>query len=102
MLTPTTPPGSTYRLLYKGPVGVVGVGVQQTLDLTILPKYIRQLKTFRDDWRVFVRQLDTDVSAFEEDIDFTADNSAMIFTLTSVNANAEVSIEAWILHSVIR
>jgi hypothetical protein len=88
--------------LYQGPVGVVGVGVQQLLDLSELPAYLREQKSFRDDWRVFVRRSNLDVSDVVSSVDFSADNTKMIFTLTSLNVDAQIDIEAWFMHSVVR
>lgn len=106
MLPLDAPPGSTYRLLYRGPVGVAGTNVKQTWDLSALPKYLRVLQTFRDDFRVFVRPLDEGVTAVSDSIEFGADLDGVVagltLTLTSAAVSSEVNIEAWFVHSAVR
>lgn len=96
------PSDSSYRLLYSGPVGVAGVNVQQSWDLTELPKYVREIPSFRDDFRVFVRQVDVGVSAVSKNIEFSADNSVMFLTLTAASALNLIDVEAWFIHSTVR
>lgn len=99
------PEDSSYRLLYSGAVGVVGVGVQQSWDLTLLPKYIRERPSFKDDFRVFVRQVDVGVSAVDKAIDFVeVDGVAteMVLTLTASSVDDLIDIEAWFIHSTVR
>lgn len=105
MLVPLIPEGSTYRLLYAGPVGVAGVDVQQSLDLTVMPRLVREDPTFRDNWRVFVRQVGAGVSAVSSVIDFFPTFGAptqMLLTLTALTPLDRVAIEAWYIHSVVR
>lgn len=105
MLPFNVPNDSTYRLLYSGPVGVSGVGVQQSWDLTVLPKTVREVKSFRDDFRVFVRQVDSGVSDVSKDIGFfpaTGAPTAMVLTLTSAAPGSRIDIEAWFIHSTVR
>jgi hypothetical protein len=81
------------------------VNVQQFLDLTALPEYIRRLPTFKDDFRVFVRQLDIGVGAVEDTVEFfppVGIPESMIITVTAANANNLVNIEVWFLHSILR
>jgi hypothetical protein len=100
------PEKSVYRLLYRGPIGVAGVNVQQFLDLTALPEYIRRLPTFKDDFRVFVRQLDLGVSSVEDTVEFFPPVGipveSMVITVTAANVNNLVNIEVWFLHSILR
>jgi len=105
VLTLTQPEKSVYRLLYRGPIGVAGVNVQQFLDLTPLPEYIRRLPTFQDDFRVFVRQIDIGVSNIEDTVDFFPPfgiPTSMVITVTAANAANLVNIEVWFLHSILR
>ena len=102
MLTPTRPEGSEFRLIYEGPVGVAGAGVEQSLDLTLLPEYVRKSAFFRDSWRVFAQPLDDGVSQINPEVDFNSDNDLMLFTLDSNSVDAAVHIEAWFLVSPIR
>lgn len=99
------PADSSYRLLYSGPVGVAGVDVQQSWDLTLLPKYIRERPDFKDDFRVFVRQVDPGVSEVSKDIDFAEAGGAvvaMVLTLTAANATDLIDVEAWFMPSLVR
>jgi hypothetical protein len=97
---------STYRLFYRGPVGVSGVGVQQTWDLRVMPLDFRRILSFRDDWRVFVRQVDAGISDVDENIGFVDDANGfpvgMVLTLTAASPANLIAIEAWFLHSIIR
>jgi hypothetical protein len=100
------PVDSAYRLLYSGPVGVSGVDVQQTWDLTKLPKYLREIPSFRDDFRIFVRQVDVGISNVSKDVNFAIDSSGVIvglvLTLTAADPANLIDIEAWFLHSTVR
>jgi hypothetical protein len=92
-------------LLYSGPVGVAGVNVKQSWDLTKLPKYVRASPTFRDNFRVFVRQTDVGVSDVSKDIEFlpaAGAPTAIVLTLTAASAFNNVDIEFWYIHSVVR
>lgn len=106
MLAFDVPVDSTYRLLYSGPVGVAGVNVQQSWDIRKLPKYVRRIPSFKDDFRVFVRQVDDGVSSVSKFIDFGVGSDgvpiSMILTLTAAAPTDRVDIEAWFLHSVVR
>jgi hypothetical protein len=105
MLPVVVPPTSAYRLLYSGPVGVAGVGVKQSWDLTALPKYVRESSTFRDNFRVFVRQTDVGVSDVSKDIEFlpaVGAPTAIVLTLTASSPFDDVDIEFWFVHSVVR
>lgn len=105
MLIPVIPEGSTYRLFYTGPVGVSGVNVQQFLDLTELPKNVRVDPTFRDNWRVFVRQVSAGISDVSPVIDFFpafGPPTQMVLTLTALTPLDQIAIEAWYIHSVVR
>lgn len=99
------PADSSYRLLYSGAVGVSGVAVQQSWDLSALPQYIRERPTFVDDFRVFVRQVDVGVSDVSKDIEFVEVDGVfteMMLTLTAADEANLIDIEAWFLHSVVR
>ena len=99
------PPDSSYRLLYSGQVGVSGVAVQQSWDLSVLPKYIRERPTFVDDFRVFVRQVDEGVSDVSKDIEFVEVDGVfteMVLTLTASDAADLIDIEAWFIQSSVR
>jgi hypothetical protein len=99
------PPDSSYRLLYSGPVGVSGVDVQQSWDLSALPPYIRERPSFVDDFLVLVRQVDTGVSDVSKDIEFVEVDGVfteMVLTLTAADEANLIDIEAWFLHSVVR
>ena len=100
------PDDSSYRLLYSGPVGVAGADVQQSWDLTLLPKYIRERTTFKDDFRIFVRQVDAGVSAVSKEVDFGLDAegvaTTLLLTLTAASEDNLIDIEAWFIHSMVR
>ena len=106
MLLPfTTPPGSKYRFIYQGPVGVAGVNVTQSFDIAALPKYVRDESNFKDNWRVFVRQVSEGVSDVSPDVSFTpaaGTPTALVLTLTAAAPTDVIDIEAWFLHSVVR
>jgi hypothetical protein len=105
VLPVTIPPTSQYRLLYSGPVGVAGVGVQQAWDITQIPKYIREVDSFRDNWRVFVRQVDPGVSDVSKEIDFSppvGTPTEIVLTLTAADFFNLIDIEFWYIHSVVR
>lgn len=105
MLTPVIPAGCTYRLVYEGPVGVSGVNVQQTLDLRLIPKNVRVDPTFRDNWRIFVRQISlgvTAVSPFVEFLPLTGVPDLMVLTLTAMTPLDQVRIDAQFLQSAVR
>lgn len=100
-----TPEDSTYRLLYSGEVGVSGIDVQQSWDLTLLPEYVRKRPSFVDDFRVFIRQVDVGVSAVSKDINFVEVDGSfteMVLTLTAADASNLIDVEAWFLHSWVR
>jgi len=99
------PPTSEFRLLYSGPVGVAGVNVQQSWDLRSLPEYVRKGLTFRDNFRVFVRQVDPGVSDVSKVIDFFPAVGApteIVLTLTAAAPNDQIDIEFWYIHSTVR
>ncbi len=99
------PPDSNYRLLYRGPVGVSGVDVQQSWDLSVLPQYLRERPTFVDDFRVFVRQVGSGVTAVSSDVEFTEVDGVfteLVLTLTAADEADELAIEAWFIASAVR
>jgi len=99
------PPTSKYRLLYSGPVSVAGVGVQQSWDITSLPKYLRDIESFKDNWRVFVRQVDPGISSVEPGVDFlpaVGTPEEIVLTLTAANASNAIDVEFWYIHSTVR
>jgi hypothetical protein len=102
----TKPDASTFRYYYEGAIGVTGVGVTQTLDLTTIPEQIRSDPSFVDNWRVFVVSLNAGLSAMSHLVDFTLDADdlpiAMVITLTSDAIGRECSIEAVYQHSEVR
>lgn len=105
MLIPVIPEGSSYRLIYIGVVGVSGVNVQQTLDLTGLPEAVRKDPTFQDNWRVFVRQVSAGITDVSPNVDFlppVGTPEQMVLTLTAMTPLDQLSIEAWYIHSVVR
>lgn len=102
MLPTTTPKGSEYRFFYEGAVGVSGVNVQQTFDISSLPTPARDTPSFADNWIVFVRQIDPGVSDVSEVVNFTADEKGLILTLTAANTTDRISLEAWYMPSPVR
>ncbi len=98
MLTPTIPADSVCRLLYTGEIGVSGVDQTVSIDLTDLPEDIRTDPNFRDNWRVFVRQVDDGVSAVSAAIDFTpaspATPTAMTLVATASATSDTLALEA--------
>lgn len=105
MLQFEIPDGSTYRLLYTGPVGVSGADVEQSWDLTLLPRSVREDPTFKDNFRIFVRQIDAGITAVSEEIEFEPEEGlpeSLILTLTAANTTDRLSVEAWYLYSAIR
>jgi len=105
MLTPTTPKGSSYRLFYSGPVGVAGVGVQQTLDVTSLPDAVLEDPTFADNWRIFVRQVDPGITNVSPDVSFlplTGKPQQMVLTVDAAAPTDNLDIEAWYIQSTVR
>lgn len=105
VLPVTTPYGSSLRLFFAGPVGVAGVNVQQSWDLSSMPHSIREDPTFRDNWRIFVRQVDTGVSDVRPMPDFLPATGApdqILLTLTSSDPADSIEIEFWYIHSVVR
>lgn len=105
-MLPLTPiPGSTYRFLYSGALGVSGVGVQQSWDLSVLPRGVREDLTFYDNFRIFVRQVDSRVTALDPNVTFssaagTPEEINLAFDCT--DEAALVEIEFWYVHSVVR
>ena len=101
----TTPKGSTFRMFYSGPIGVAGVGVQQRWDLSVLPEAVREDPTFRDNWRIFARQVSPDITNIRPDVDFAPAAGIpdeIILTADALDANAEIDIEFWYIHSIVR
>lgn len=101
----TTPVTSKFRYMYRGPVGVAGVLAPQTFDISFLPKYVRASKHFKDNWRVFVRQIDPGVTDCGLEPDFlpaVGIPNEMVLFFTSAAASDKVEVEAWYMHSVIR
>jgi len=102
----TQPDGSTFRLFYSGPIGVNGVGVTQSWDLSLMPKAVREDPTFQDNWRVFARQVDPGITNVDPDVAFNlgADGipDEVVLTLDASADADEISIEFWYLHSVVR
>lgn len=102
MLPTTTPKGSEYRFFYDGPVGVSGVDVQQTFDISSLPTPARDTPSFADNWRVFAQQVDPGLSNVRSAVDFTADKKGLVVTLTAANPTDRISLVAWYMPSPIR
>jgi hypothetical protein len=102
----TKPTDSTFRYYYEGEIGVSGVGVEQTLDLTSIPEQIRSDPSFVDNWRVFVVSLVSGLSAMSHLVEFTFDANglpnAMVLTLTAAAVGNTCSIEAVYQHSEVR
>jgi hypothetical protein len=101
----TIPPTSQYRLLYSGTVGVAGVNVQQAWDITQIPKYARDIKSFKNNWRVFVRQVDPGVSDVSKVINFlplVGTPTQIVLTLTAADFFNLIDIEFWYIHSIVR
>lgn len=99
------PLGSAYRFLYSGPVGVAGVNVTQSWDISSMPEYIRRIESFKDSWQVFVRQVDPDVSNVDKNVSFEPDPGTperIVLSLTSSNAAAQVDVEFCFFHSTVR
>jgi hypothetical protein len=104
-LPTTIPPTSQYRLLYSGQIGVSGVNVQQSWDITDLPKYLRNIKSFKNNWRVFVRQVDVGISDVSKAIDFlplVGTPEEIVLTLTAATPFDLIDIEFWYIHSLVR
>ena len=105
MLPLTTPTGSTYRMFYKGPVGVSGVNVQQSWDLSVMPKSVREDPTFRDNFIIFARQISSSLSDVSPDIDFLPSIGApdqLVLTLSAITPLDQIDLEAWYIHSITR
>ena len=71
-------------------------------DLSKLPKYVRKIPSFQNDFRVFVRQTDPGISYVSKAINFIeidGVNLAMVLTLTAAAPTNFIDIEAWFLHS---
>ena len=105
MLQFEIPDGSTYRLLYTGPIGVSGVDVEQSWDLTILPRRVREDPTFRDNFRIFVRQIDAGIASVSPEVEFEPEEGlpeTLVLTLTAASADNELSVEAWYIYSAVR
>lgn len=96
------PTDSTYRLYYSGKIGVSGTQVQQAFSTEKLPPYVRATKSFRDDWRIFLKPRNSQIANLSISVDFADDNSAFILTFDSANPNAEVDVEAWFVPSLVR
>ena len=83
-----------------------GTDVQQVWDLTALPKYVREQRTFADDWRVFARPVGSGLTAVSEAIEFVEDDDGvpvgMRLTFTAAAESDEINLEAWFMQSVIR
>jgi hypothetical protein len=117
MALPTAvPTGSTNRRFYNGPIGVAGVGVTQDFDIANpnpgpthgMPSAIRQDPTFRDNWLVFVRQVDPGITSVAPDIEFLPPAGPGVIpttirlTLDAAAITDAIDIEFWYLHSPIR
>jgi hypothetical protein len=92
-------------LLYKGPVGVAGVNVQQSWDITKLPVAVREDPNVRDLFRIFVRQVDIGLSLVDSAVDFlpaSGPPEEIVLTLSASGVDVPIEIEFWFLHSVIR
>ena len=100
------PDSSTFRYYYEGAIGVAGVGVTQTLDLTSIPEQIRSDPSFVNNWRVFVVSLISGLSSMSHLVDFIFDAdglpSEMVLTVTAADISNTCSIEAVYQHSEIR
>jgi hypothetical protein len=101
----TTPLTSKFRYMYRGPVGVAGVLVPQSFDISFLPPYVRASKEFKNNWRVFVRQIDTGVTDCGLEPDFlpaVGTPTELVLLFTAAAPTDVVEVEAWYMHSVIR
>lgn len=70
-----------------------------------MPENVRVDPTFRDNWRVFVRQVSagiTDVSPVVEFLPAVGVPEQMVLTLTAMTPLDQLSIEAWYIHSAVR
>jgi hypothetical protein len=105
MLTPTIPDGSSLRLFYEGAIGVSGVGVSQAIDLTSLPKSVREDPTFTDNFLIFAEP-GPGISNIDPDPAFTDGPDGlpaeMVMTLDSTDVANEISLQAWYIHSITR
>jgi len=103
MLPLIKPPHSTFRLRYSGPVGVAGVSVQQTWDLTALPEAVRATRDFKQSVLVFVQQIDSGVSAVASAVSFlpvTGTPTTLVLTLSAAAPTDVLALDVWYLHSI--
>ena len=103
MLPLIKPPHSAFRLRYTGPVGVAGVGVQQTWDLTALPEAVRATRDFKQSILVFVQQIDSGVSSVASAVSFlpvTGTPTTLVLTLTAAATTDVLALDVWYLHSI--
>lgn len=110
----TQPDGSTYRFFSDQALGVAVVAANVDFDLTglvtlgsaALPLAVREDPTFRDNWRIFVRQTDPGITSVSAAVEFLPAAPATPTTLRLVvdsdNIANEADIEFWYLHSVVR
>lgn len=100
-----TPTNGVNKYLYSGPIGVTGTDVTQSFDLSILPANLLEDPTFKDNWRIFARQVDDGITAVSGAITFTPSSGipeALVLTLTSDDVANVLDIEFWYLNSPIR
>lgn len=98
MLTPTLPAQTSCRLLYTGQVGTAGVAAAISINLTALPGTVLSDPNFRDNWRVFVKQVGEGITDVDEAIDFTpaspAVPTAMVLTVAAAATTDILDLEA--------
>jgi hypothetical protein len=84
-------------------VGVAGVGVQQTWDLTLLPEAVRATRDFKQSILVFVQQIDSGVSSVASAVSFlpaTGTPTALVLTLTAAAPTDVLALDVWYLHTL--
>ncbi len=112
MLTPTAPEGSSCRLLYTGAVGTAGVDSVISIDLVgsgalpLVSESLRSDPEFRDNWHIFVKQVDDGITAVGDAVEFTpaapAIPTAMTIVVTAASADDVLSFDALFIPTQVR
>jgi hypothetical protein len=105
-LSLTQIPGGVHFFTYVGPIGVVGAPAKQTVDLTLIPKNVRESTKFREQIYTLWQALDANCTFIDGNGDRVLPAEGLPEELEvdvfSTDENAQVSLRLEVPHTIKR